>query len=91
MKLPMSLFFILIFQFLTSPAFADKIFKPADLLKSSDRGRGGLMAGVKWYAKVSSIEGEKKSTREFIVSALGDDAYVEAVNPPRNKGEVYIF
>ncbi len=87
----MSLLVVFLTQFSDLSALAENAVKPADLLKSSDRGRGGLLAGVKWDAKVTSVEGDQKSSREFVVSALGDDAYVEAVNPPRNKGEVYIF
>lgn len=63
----------------------------ADLLKASDRARGSVKDGVQWNAVIETEENGESSTREFNIKAKGDDAYVEATKPAKNKGEVYIF
>jgi outer membrane lipoprotein-sorting protein len=62
-----------------------------DLLKASDRSRGSIKSGLIWDATVVSVEGGRSNERSFKIQALGNDAYVEANRPQRNKGEVYIF
>lgn len=63
----------------------------ADLLKASDRARGGVKDGVQWSATIETEENGESSSREFLIKAKGDNAYVEATKPAKNKGEVYIF
>jgi outer membrane lipoprotein-sorting protein len=63
----------------------------ADLLKISDRARGGIKDGVVWEAKIATQEDGESSERTFAVKAKGDDAYVEALAPARNKGEIFLF
>lgn len=63
----------------------------AELLKASDRARGGIKDGVVWDAKIITQEDGSKSERTFNIKAKGDDAYVEALSPARNKGEVFLF
>lgn len=63
----------------------------ADLLKISDRARGGIKDGVVWEAKITTQEDGESSERTFAVKAKGDDAYVEALAPARNKGEIFLF
>jgi len=63
----------------------------SDLLKASDRARGSVKDGVQWNAVIETEENGESSTREFNIKAKGDDAYVEATKPAKNKGEVYIF
>ncbi len=63
----------------------------ADLLKASDRARGSVKDGVQWNAVIETEENGESSTREFNIKAKGDDAFVEATKPAKNKGEVYIF
>jgi len=63
----------------------------ADLLKVSDRARGGIAGGVVWEAKITTIEDGETSDRTFSVKAKGNDANVEALAPARNKGEVFLF
>lgn len=63
----------------------------SDLLKASDRARGSVKDGVQWNAVIATEENGESSTREFNIKAKGDDAYVEATRPAKNKGEVYIF
>lgn len=79
------LFFTLLGCFQT---FADQAF---DLLQASDIGRGGISEGISWNAKVESVEDNEKSIREFKVKAKDTDAFVEATEPLRNKGDVYLF
>jgi hypothetical protein len=61
------------------------------LLKDSDRARGGLAEGITWNAAVETDEDGSKSSRTFLVKARGDDALVEALAPPRHKGEIMLF
>ncbi|MBL7671717.1 MAG: outer membrane lipoprotein-sorting protein [Bdellovibrionaceae bacterium] len=61
------------------------------LLKISDRARGGLEKGASWEISLKSVEEGNESERTFAVKAKGDNAFVEALAPSRNKGEVYVF
>ncbi len=61
------------------------------LLRDSDRARGGLADGVTWNATVETTEEGSSSSRSFLVRARGDDALVEALAPPRYKGEIMLF
>lgn len=63
----------------------------AALLRDSDRARGGLEQGITWTIEVESTEDGATKSRTFHVRARGVDALVEAVAPPRTKGEVYLF
>ena len=74
--------------FLTPSAFADQAY---DLLKASDEGRGSVQEGLEWKIKIDTTEDDESTTREFTVKAKNHDAYIEAVSPARNKGEIYIF
>lgn len=62
-----------------------------DLLKASDRGRGGLEGGSTWESQVETYEDGEVTTREFLIKAKKTDALVEALAPARNKGEFYLF
>ncbi len=62
-----------------------------ELLQASDRSRGAIKGALVWNATVETGGEEEASVREFRIQALGDDAYVEATHPPRNKGEIYLF
>lgn len=64
---------------------------PLELLKASDRARGGIKDGVSWSVTISTEGENKNSSHSFAVKAKGDDAYVEATAPSRSKGEVFIF
>lgn len=63
----------------------------SDLLLASDRGRGGMQQGVEWVAEVNTTENGESSSREFLIKAQKHDAFVEALKPAKNKGEVYLF
>jgi hypothetical protein len=65
---------------------------PADrLLQDADRARGGLADGITWNATLETREQSRTSSRGFLVKARGDDALVEALAPPRYKGEIMLF
>jgi hypothetical protein len=62
-----------------------------DLLKRSDRARGGVAQGVTWNATLTSVEEGETSERKFTVKTKGDNALVELTAPARNKGEKFLF
>ena len=62
-----------------------------DLLKASDQARGSLQDGLTWTSEVENHEDGENSTRKFLVKAKGVNAYVDALEPARTKGEVYLF
>lgn len=62
-----------------------------ELLKASDQGRGGITEGIEWNAIIETAENDENSTREFLVKAKDHDAFVEAIAPSKNKGEVFLF
>lgn len=74
--------------FLASIAWANLAM---DLLKESDLARGTVKTGLTWKSQISTEQGGEKSQRKFNVKVKGDDAYVEATAPDRNKGEIYLF
>lgn len=80
------LFFIL---FWVQAVFANDL--AIELLKASDQGRGGVTEGVQWEAEIQTFENGEESTREFLVKAKQQDAFVEATAPAKNKNEVFLF
>lgn len=72
----------------TSFASADLAF---DLLQASDQARGSLQDGLTWNSEVETHEEGDVSTRKFLVKAKGVNAYVDALEPARTKGEIYLF
>lgn len=83
MKLLISFFLLL-----PSLSFADEVF---DLLKASDRFRGGLDEGITWDVHIDSMENGAASDRDFSVKAKDHDAKVDATAPARNLGEIYML
>jgi len=61
------------------------------LLATSDRARGSIKKGLQWKATIITTEAGDTSERGFNIKAMGDDAYVEATAPAKNKGEIFIF
>ena len=64
---------------------------PTDFLRDADRSRGASLKGVSWKIEIETTEDGDTSSREFEVKSKGNDAYVEATSPARNKGEIYLF
>ena len=62
-----------------------------ELLKASDRARGSLESGLSWDSEVTTVEDGETSIRKFRVKAKGVNANVVALEPARNKGEIYLF
>jgi outer membrane lipoprotein-sorting protein len=62
-----------------------------ELLKVSDRARGGLAGGLVWDIEIQSREDGEATDRSFHVKARGDDALAIATSPARNKGELFLF
>ena len=62
-----------------------------ELLKASDRARGSLEGGLTWDSEVTTVEDSETSVRKFKIRAKGVNANVEALEPARNKGEIYLF
>ena len=82
----MKLFLVLIS--IVSIAKADMAY---DLLKASDKFRGSLEHGLTWRIEIETTEDGETSKREFMVKAREVDAYVEALSPAKNKGDIYLF
>jgi outer membrane lipoprotein-sorting protein len=80
-----TVFFLIIFS-ITARAQVDK-----ELLKASDRARGSLDSGLTWDSEVTTVEDGETSVRKFKIKAKGVNANVEALEPSRNKGEIYLF
>lgn len=72
----------------TSLCYADSA---QDLLKASDRARGGVDKGLTWMSEVETHEKGIVTNRKFKIRAKGVDANVEALEPARNRGEIYLF
>jgi hypothetical protein len=62
-----------------------------ELMKASDRFRGGLAVGVTWNITIDTVEDGDTSSSKYEVRAKGVNALAECVNPPRCKGEVVLF
>lgn len=62
-----------------------------ELLQASDRGRGGIREGLSWNITLTTTEEGDTSVRGFRVKAKEHNAFVEALSPARNKGEIYLF
>jgi outer membrane lipoprotein-sorting protein len=61
------------------------------LLRASDRARGGVEEGMAWKTKITTTEDGDTTERELSVKAKGENAYAEALSPARTKGEIYVF
>ena len=72
-------------------AHAEKKPSADELLKYSDRSRGGLEQGLVWDIEIQSTEDGETTSRKFTVKAKGDDALAIATSPARNKGELFLF
>lgn len=84
---------IFIFVLSITTVFAKNFPQAEDLLKASDRARGAVAAseGITWKISVSSKEGSSSNEVKYLVQVKGDDALAEAIDPPRNKGELMLF
>ena len=63
----------------------------AELLRDSDRARGGLEDGITWTVTLESSEDGVRTSKTFLVKARGNDALVETTAPSAQKGEIMLF
>lgn len=64
---------------------------PEALLMASDQSRGGVEEGLNWNSEIKTEDNGEITVRKFTVKAKGADALVDATEPLRTKGEVYVF
>lgn len=64
---------------------------PEDLLRLSDRSRGGVPSGIVWEVEIQNTEDGNQSVRNFEVKTRNDNALAIATKPPRSKGELFLF
>ena len=64
---------------------------PVEILKDTDRARGQVGQGVSWRVQVLTTEADEKSQRDFLVKVLENNSRVEALAPPRDRGQVFLF
>ena len=64
---------------------------PEELLRVSDRSRGGIESGLQWEIEIKTSEDGHDSVRLFDVLARDSDALATATAPARNKGEIFLF
>lgn len=62
-----------------------------DLMRASDRYRGGLAVGVTWNIRIDSTEDGESTSSEYAVRAKSVNAVAECFKPARCKGEVVLF
>lgn len=62
-----------------------------ELIRASDRSRGGSEKGLTWTAEVESQDDGEKTVRSYAIKARKSDALVETLTPAKNKGEVMLF
>ena len=61
------------------------------LLKKSDAARSGSSAGMTWKIELVSEDKGTHTESTFLVKTKGGRGLVEALSPPRSKGEIYLF
>ena len=70
---------------------AEKAPEPSKILALADRARGGLSSGVSWTVKVDSKEEGQATAFEYEVKVKGLNVLATCTNPPRQKGETFLF
>jgi hypothetical protein len=75
----------------SSPATNSGPVSVDELMKASDRYRGGLAVGVTWNIRIDSVEDGESTTSEYSVRAKGVNALAECYKPARCKGEIVLF
>lgn len=84
-----------IFIFATSFFLQKNVFavppSAEELLKLSDRSRGGALLGLTWDVGLETIEDKEKMSLSYIVKAKDNDALAECTAPAKKKGETYLF
>lgn len=61
------------------------------IMEYSDRTRGAIPEGLQWNVKLTSIEEDETTERDFFIKYKKNDSYVESKAPAKYKGETYLF
>lgn len=83
--------FVLIFSLILFSLHLKADDSAIEILKATDKARGGVESGLAWKSQVTTFEDGEKNLREFTIKAKGVDALVTAEAPLRTKGEIYVF
>ncbi len=62
-----------------------------ELLRTSDRSRGGVSQGVVWDVAIKDIQGKSEKQTDFTVKVKGTNVLAVCTGPARQKGETYLF
>lgn len=85
-------FFLFLVSVSAPQAFANQATVSVDeLMKASDRYRGGLAVGVTWNITIDTTEDGETTNSQYVVRAKGVNALAECFQPARCKGEVVLF
>lgn len=82
---------ITIMMSLNLSGFARAEVNTAKLMEYADRTRGAIPEGLEWNVKLSTIEEDETTVRDFFIKYKNNDSYVESKAPAKYKGEVYLF
>lgn len=61
------------------------------IIEYADRTRGAIPEGLEWIVKLSTVEDDESTEREFFIQYKNNDSYVESKAPAKYKGETYLF
>jgi outer membrane lipoprotein-sorting protein len=64
---------------------------PEKILEEADRARGGLASGLEWTIQVQSVQDDSKNTATYEVKAKDVNVIAKCIEPPRQKGETFLF
>ncbi len=62
-----------------------------ELLKASDKARGGALLGLTWNVAIDTVEDKEKVSLSYVVKVKNSDALAECSVPPKKKGETFVF
>lgn len=79
MSIKATLFIVLV---LTPMLFAYAAPDPAEILRNSDRARGGGLPGIHWQVQVRAIDGDKVVEQGLSIKAVTDKSLAEFFAPP---------
>jgi len=93
-KLARQFFIFFVINFITiqsSFTYAATEIDTKKIIEYADRTRGAIPEGLEWTVKLTSIEEEETTDREFFIKYKNNDSYVESKAPVKYKGEIFLF
>lgn len=63
----------------------------SELLRKSDRARGGLNDGITWEIEIATTQGQDTKNSVYEVKVKGSNILAVCSSPARQKGETYLF